>query len=140
MPGWQVGPVGKQGTPDHRSDQLMDGRPHPLERQLLGAVPGRPGQVGEVGAAGGVELENPSQGVEDRLRRATVPALLQAGVVIDAHTCELGDLLPTQAAHPAAALTGVAGDARGLRRHVRPALPQKATQICMSCHTFMIAS
>jgi hypothetical protein len=99
----------------HGGDHLLQGGPHPLHRYGLSTAAGRPGQIGQVGPGGRVELEHPGQGVEDRFRGAGVPALFQPGVVVDAHPGELGHLLAAQTPYPSTGLTGMAGEARGLR-------------------------
>jgi hypothetical protein len=53
-----------------------------------------------------VELQSPGHSLEHRLRRTREVATLEAGVVVDAHPCEHGDLLAPEALHPTYSAAG----------------------------------
>jgi hypothetical protein len=64
---------------------------------------GRFGQVVEVRALTLVEVQSAGKGFHDGLRRAGVPALFEARVVVDADTSETGHFLAPKARDPSTA-------------------------------------
>jgi hypothetical protein len=63
-----------------------------------------------------VELQRPGHSLEHRLRRTREVSALEAGVVVDAHPCEHGDLLAPQALHPTYGAVGEQPSLLGLTR------------------------
>ena len=78
-------------------------------------------------AGRGVELEDPREGLDDRRRRAGVPALFEPGVVVDAHAGEHRHLLAAQSAD--AASLRLRGDAGRLRSQIGPALTKEPAEV-----------
>jgi hypothetical protein len=128
-----AGLVAEEGHRHRRLDERLPQQRHHLGRGVLQAVedaqhggldvvaaqhPVRlvvAGEAEQVVPLVEVEVQGPGQRPQDRLRRLRAAALLEAGVVVDRHPGEGGDLLPAQ---PAGAAAGPSGqpDLLGLQR------------------------
>ena len=114
----------------------MHGRPDPLRGRsrplaLWGDRAGRAREVEEMGAFGVVEAQRVSERVEDLIGGAGGVPALQAFVVLDAHTCEGGDLFASQAGH--APLT-VAREAGLVGRDLRSPGGQELRELVRGVH------
>lgn len=93
---------------------------------------GGAGQVEEMGALDVVEEQRPRDGVEDALGRAADVAALEAGVVVEADSGELGDFLAPQARDPALAAEVV--DAGLCGCHVRTPCDEELPNVVLAGH------
>ena len=119
----------------HRVEQLLQTRPHAL---LSGASAGArgcvccPRECEEVGLFRVVELERPTERVEDTVGSACRIAALKARVVLDADTGQPRHFLPAQALHPPASAVGL--HPRLLRRDPRSPRGEELTQLITVVH------
>jgi hypothetical protein len=76
------------------------------------------------------EVQGAREGVEHGVRRAD-PTLLQAGVVVDAHTGALGDFFSTESWNPT---PRVGCNTDLLRSHLGPTSTQEFSQLFIASH------
>jgi hypothetical protein len=93
------------GDVGHRVQETLHSWPHALPCwTATGAGSGsrRSDEVVEVGSFCVVEVQRPGDAFEDIVGDALGVAALEAGVVLDAHSCEAGNFVSTEARDPAA--------------------------------------
>lgn len=93
----------QRGCVDDQVEDAQHLRPHPPSRRLR-ASPPLPGETVKVLALGLVEAEDAGERVEYLLGGLGRPALLQAYVVVDADSGQVGDLFAAQPLDPAPAV------------------------------------
>ena len=87
---------GVDDSANARSNALRRRRPPRCALEV-----GDPDEIEEMRAFGFIELQRPTDGVEDLVRNSACVAALEPGVVLDADIGKEGHLLPPQARHPA---------------------------------------
>jgi hypothetical protein len=90
----------------------------------------------QVDALGVVEREDARDRIENVVGRVRRAALLEAHVIVDADACEGGKLLPSEAAHSAAA---ECADADRLGAYAPTPVLQELTESGALAHLFSIA-
>ena len=109
----------------HRGDHLLHGRADALRRRPPARCRAGRARSARCARAAGSRSEHPARASNDRVRRGAVPALFQAGVVVDAHSGEMRHLFPTQPAYPPPDGCARCDDPDRLGGRVGPACPQK---------------